>query len=72
MMSYIKAPKKSAQKYYDYLEELRQSGITNMWGATPYLQVAFPSLGDKRAREIHLDWIEAHSDPERVIKQVGP
>ena len=32
------------QKYFDYLEKLRQSGATNMYGATPYLQEEFPEL----------------------------
>ncbi|KKL13319.1 hypothetical protein LCGC14_2526910, partial [marine sediment metagenome] len=29
------------EEYYTYLDELRRSGITNMWGAAPYLQEAF-------------------------------
>ena len=31
------------QIYFDYLEGLRQSGETNMYGATPYLQRKFPN-----------------------------
>lgn len=30
--------KNECQKYFDYLERLRQSGETNMYGAAPYLQ----------------------------------
>ena len=28
-------------KYFDWLEDLRKSGITNMFGAVPYLQTRF-------------------------------
>ena len=47
------------QKYFDYLEALRQSGVTNMMGAVPYLQNEFPELRSdrKRAQEILLDWM---------------
>ena len=42
------------KKYFDYLDHLRDSGATNMFGAVPYLQKKFPELGfDKaRAREV--------------------
>ena len=38
---YIKAPKPNEQKFYDFLEELRQSGDTNMFGGAQYLQQEF-------------------------------
>lgn len=46
------------QKYFDYLEQLRQSGETNMYGAAPYLQKAFSELlyAPEKAREILLAW----------------
>ena len=27
----------SNEKYYEFLDNLRESGVTNMFGATPYL-----------------------------------
>lgn len=47
------------KKYYDYLEKLRESGETNMYGAVSNLQDAFPELqhNRKRAEKIHLAWI---------------
>lgn len=52
------------QKYFDYLEQLRESGETNMWGAVPYLQKEFPELGfDKaRAKEIHSTWMKSYQE----------
>lgn len=54
------------QKYFDYLEKLRQSGATNMYGATPYLQEEFPELRYDRdkAKEILLAWIKTFEPEE--------
>lgn len=63
---YLNAYTKEAnyQKYFDYLERLRQSGETNMYGAEPYLQSEFPELRyDKdKAREILLAWIKTFDE----------
>ena len=67
-MSYIKAPSEAKQEMYDYLEELRQSGVTNMFGAVPYLTKEFP-ISEREAREILSDWMDGHSDPARVMKE---
>lgn len=50
--------KNECRKYFDYLEQLRQSGETNMYGAVPYLQEEFPELrySPERARKILLAW----------------
>ena len=49
------------QPYFDYLEQLRKSGETNMFGAVPYLLENFPELnGDrKRAGEILDAWMHS-------------
>lgn len=49
------------QKYFNYLEQLRQSGETNMYGAVPYLQNRFSELrcDKKKAEKIHLLWIKS-------------
>lgn len=48
-------------KYWIYLERLRRSGATNMYGAAPWLQAAF-GLDEKRARNILVDWMK-HYNP---------
>jgi hypothetical protein len=45
-------------KYYDYLDELRDSGETNMFGAGPYLVETFEELNKAQAKAIALDWME--------------
>lgn len=43
--------------YWIYLERLRRSGATNMYGAGPYLQQAF-GLTKQEARDILIDWMK--------------
>lgn len=47
-------------KYYNYLEKLRKSGITNMYGAAPYLQVEF-GLNYSKAVKILMDWMKNYN-----------
>ena len=46
-----------SEQYTQFLDELRDSGITNMYGAAPYLQEAF-GLDKIEARMILIDWME--------------
>ena len=48
-------------EYYVYLEELRQSGETNMFGASPYLQSEF-GLDRKEAIKIVSNWMENYEE----------
>ena len=43
--------------YYKFLEVLRQSGVTNMYGAVPYLQ-EYDDLTDAEAGNILSSWME--------------
>lgn len=45
--------------YNDYLESLRQSGVTNMFGAGVYLENEF-GLSKKDARQVLLDWMQSY------------
>ena len=47
-----------ADKYLVFLDELRQSGRTNMFGATPYLTRQFPELSIPAARRILGHWMD--------------
>ncbi len=42
----------------EYLDDLRESGITNMFGASPFLADEF-GLDDKEAREILSEWMKS-------------
>ena len=47
-------------EYYEYLDELRESGETNMNGAAVYLQGKF-GLDRQEARKILQDWMDQFS-----------
>ena len=47
-----------------FLDELRESGVTNMFGAGPYVAEAF-DLGAADAREVTSYWMESFGDDER-------
>lgn len=45
-------------EYFDYLNLLRESGVTNMFGAAPYLQNAF-GLSRQESKKILSDWMNS-------------
>lgn len=45
-------------KYYKALEVIRESGVTNMFGAAPYLRELFPELSRMESNEILCNWME--------------
>lgn len=48
--------------YFEYLDDLRKSGATNMFGAAPYLAAEYPDLGIKTAREVLRLWQDTFND----------
>ena len=47
-------------KYWLFLENLRRSGITNMYGAAPYLQEAF-GMSKNDAVAVLADWMRNYN-----------
>ena len=54
-------------EYFRYLDELRDSGLTNMFGAAPHLMNAFPFSDIREARQILSAWMDTF-DPEKSIE----
>ena len=46
--------------YWIYLEELRRSGVTNMYGAGPYVQQEF-GVSRREAIKIVADWMKNYN-----------
>lgn len=46
------------EKYFKYLDQLRKSGATNMFGAAPYLEKEF-GLSYKASVFILMRWMES-------------
>lgn len=45
------------KEHKEFLDELRESGVTNMFGAAPYLIEEFPELTKVEARTIVSEWM---------------
>lgn len=52
-------------KYWKFLEELRESGIVNMYGAAPYLQVEF-GMSWGAAKSVLYDWMLNYREPVKT------
>tara|TARA_R110002051_G_C8739753_1_gene498904 strand:+ start:2724 stop:2906 length:183 start_codon:yes stop_codon:yes gene_type:complete len=46
-------------KYFAFLNDLRESGITNMFGAGPFLEDEFPELNRQEAKDELLAWMQS-------------
>lgn len=58
---FYETKRKNDNKYFEYLDDLRESAVTNMFGARPYLMMEFPELTEKEAKTIVLEWMETFS-----------
>ena len=50
------------ERMLSFLDALSESGATNMFGATPYVQQMFPELSKNEARKVLTYWMETFSD----------
>ena len=58
----VERPNCVKDEHLEYLDELRESGDTNMYGATPYLIREFPLLGIHEAGDVLSYWMESFSE----------
>jgi hypothetical protein len=49
------------EEHKEFLIDLRDSGVTNMWGATPYIEARF-NITRKEASDILLQWIKSFDE----------
>tara|TARA_R110002051_G_scaffold200878_1_gene267635 strand:+ start:251 stop:430 length:180 start_codon:yes stop_codon:yes gene_type:complete len=54
-----KPTSEETQEHFDFLLELRDSGITNMYGAAPFLEDEFPDLNRQEAQTILGAWMDS-------------
>ena len=48
---------KIMRKEFIFLNRLRESGATNMYGAAPYLEMEF-DLDRREAKQVLMDWMQ--------------
>lgn len=58
-------PECVTDEHLEYLDELRESGATNMLGARPYLMDAFPVLSEEEASTVLGYWMKSFGSPNR-------
>lgn len=46
------------QEVFEYLDRLRESGVTNMFGASPYIVEEF-DISRKEASELLMKWMKS-------------
>ena len=63
---------KAKKKHFVYLDALRESGITNMHGAVPYLMNAFDDLCRKDAGAILIEWKRTFAERRRLLAEAAP
>lgn len=59
-------PKFVTEEHLEYLDELRESGETNMYGARPYLMDEFPKLNKKEAGQIVTYWMKTFTERHKI------
>jgi hypothetical protein len=57
--------KVNKEEMFVYLDNIRETGKINMFGAAPYLQDAF-GLSRYEARDILLEWMDTFSESHKV------
>ena len=56
-----------------YLFELQESGVTNMFGARPYLQRAFPLLDSSTSQDLLSRWMNDYNNIRKdLVKNDSP
>lgn len=53
-------------EHLEYLDKLRISGVTNMFGAGSYVQKEFPELTKNQARNTLLYWMDSFGERNPV------
>jgi hypothetical protein len=73
-MNTIDRPDFISDEHLEYLDDLRESGETNMFGARPYLMREFPELDKDQAGKVLSYWMATFSDrhPEPEADSPAP
>jgi len=54
----IERPKICSDEHLQYLDDLRESGVTNMFGAASYLEAGFYELDRAAAKAVLAYWMK--------------
>jgi hypothetical protein len=54
----VEKPEYLSEEHLLYLDRLRESGVTNMFGAVPYILLQFPELSEQQAKQVLIYWMK--------------
>lgn len=58
----MERPEFVTEEHLEFLDDLRESGVTNMFGATPYIEDEYPELTGQEAKDLLLYWMDSFSE----------
>ena len=58
----VEKPEHVTEEHLLYLDQLRKSGVTNMFGAVPFILLEFPALSEQQAKQVLIYWMKTFSD----------
>lgn len=58
------------EEYFEYLDDLRESAVTNMFGACPYLRKEF-GMDQKTAEDILSKWMETFDGESDAVTRAA-
>ena len=64
MSETLKRPENVTNDMLEYLDDLRESGVTNMYGAGEYVESSF-DLNSKEARDVLSYWMNTYGQDDR-------
>lgn len=50
------------EEVFEFLDDLRDSGVTNMFGATPYIVEEYPDMDKSTARALLSEWMNTYGE----------
>ncbi len=62
----MERPEFCTDEHLEFLDELREIGATNMFGARPFLSAAFSELEAREAGEVLKYWMRTFSERHAV------
>ena len=62
----IERPEVVTDEHLEYLDDLRESGVTNMYGAGAYLEIDF-EINEKEAWIVLSYWMKSFSERHPVV-----
>ena len=55
-------PEYLTEEHLLYLDQLRESGVTNMFGAVSFILLQFPDLSEQQAKKVLIYWMKTFGD----------